>query len=155
MPRSRHQKIACRCATLISAIAFGVGAAAAEQDIVTQRQQLMNESERHGAILVQIVARRRPFDAAAIDAAFAQWAETARKLPDLFPENAKGGLSSRAAAKIWLYKNDFAAKTAALAQAVRENRDKAKSSLKALGAAVAGVGRACDNCHKEYRLSKR
>jgi cytochrome c556 len=36
-----------------------------------------------------------------------------------------------------------------------ENHDKAKSSLDGLSAAIPVVGKACDDCHKEYRLSKQ
>ena len=96
-----------------------------------------------------------PFDAAAVDAAFKQWADTAQKLPGLFPDNSKTGGDNRASPKIWLNKKDFDAKAAAFAKAVAENHDKAKSSLDGLRAAIPVVGKACDNCHKDYRLSKQ
>ena len=95
-----------------------------------------------------------PFDAAAVDAAFAQWADTAQKLPSLFPDNSKTGGDNRASPKIWLNKKDFEAKAAAFAKAVAENHDKAKSSLDGLKTAIPVVGKACDDCHKDYRLAK-
>jgi cytochrome c556 len=98
---------------------------------------------------------QQPFDAAAVDAAFAQWADTAQKLPDLFPEISKTGGDNRASSKIWLYKKDFNSKIAAFAKAVEENHDKAKSSLEGLRAAIPAVAKAGDDCHKEYRLSKQ
>jgi cytochrome c556 len=98
---------------------------------------------------------QQPYDAAAVDAAFAQWADTAQKLPGLFPENSKTGGGNRASPKIWLNKKDFDSKAAAFAIAVAENRDKAKSSLDGLRAAIPVVGQACDECHKDYRLSKQ
>jgi cytochrome c556 len=38
---------------------------------------------------------------------------------------------------------------------VAENHDTAKSSLDGLRAAIPVVGKACDNCHEDYRLSKQ
>jgi cytochrome c556 len=38
---------------------------------------------------------------------------------------------------------------------VAENRAKAKESLDGLKVAVGAVGKACDNCHEDYRLSRR
>ena len=78
-----------------------------------------------------------------------------RNLPSLFPENSKTGGDNRASPKIWVNKKDFDDKAAAFGKAVAENHDKAKSSLDGLGAAIPVVGKACDDCHKEYRLSKQ
>lgn len=78
-----------------------------------------------------------------------------QKLPGLFPENSKTGGDNRASPKIWLNKKDFDAKAAAFAKAVAETHDKAKSSLEGLRAAIPVVGKACDNCHEDYRLSKQ
>jgi len=78
-----------------------------------------------------------------------------QKLPGLFPENSKTVGENRASPKIWLNKTDFDAKAAALAKAVAETHDKAKSSLEGLRAAIPVVGKACDNCHEDYRLSKQ
>jgi len=46
------------------------------------------------------------------------------------------------------------AKAAAFAKAVAENRDRGKGSLEGLRAAIPAVGKACDDCHKDYRLGK-
>jgi hypothetical protein len=73
-----------------------------------------------------------PFDAAEVDAAFTQWAETAQKLPGLLPDNSKTGGDNCASPKIWVDKKDFDAKAAAFAKVVSDNHDKAKSSLEGL-----------------------
>jgi len=96
-----------------------------------------------------------PFDAAKVDTAFAQWANTAQKLPGLFPDNSKSGQDTRAAPKIWMTRADFDAKAAEFGKAVAENRDKAKTSVDGLRSAIPQVGNACDNCHKDYRLSRQ
>jgi cytochrome c556 len=136
------------------AVGFSVGAAIAQQDPVTKREDLMKQNNKHAVVVVKMMRVQQPFDAAAVDAAFAQWADTAQKLPGLFPENSKTGGDNRASPKIWLNKKDFDSKAAAFAKAVADNRDQAKSSLEGLRAAIPVVGKACDNCHEAYRLSK-
>jgi cytochrome c556 len=120
-----------------------------------EREPGKGQHERVGAHAEgAAVAGQAPFDAAAVDAAFAQWADTAQKLPSLFPDNSKTGGDNRASPKIWLNKKDFDAKAAAFAKAVAENRDRGKGSLEGLRAAIPAVGKACDDCHKDYRLGK-
>ena len=137
--------------TILAALAVGlsVGAVIAQQDPVTTREDLMKANNKHALAVVRMMRGQAPFDATAVDAAFAQWADTAQKLPSLFPDNSKTGGDNRASPKIWLNKKDFDAK------AVAENHDKAKSSLDGLRAAIPVVGKACDNCHEDYRLSKQ
>jgi cytochrome c556 len=146
------------CVRIIVAFLFvgcGLGTVMAQQDAVKTREDLMKKNNDHAIAAVQMMRRQRPFDAAVIDAAFKQWADTAQILPSLFPENSKRGGDNRASPKIWVNKKDFDAKAAAFAKAVMENRDRAKASLDGLAAAVTVIGKTCDECHKEYRLSKQ
>jgi cytochrome c556 len=136
-------------------LVFGAGAVIAQSDPIATRMALMKGNDDNARIVVPMMRGQAPFDAAKVDAAFAQWADTAQKLRGLFPDNSKTGQKTRAASKIWVTKADFDAKAAEFAKAVAENRDKAKSSLDGLRAAIPVVGNACDNCHKEYRLSKQ
>jgi cytochrome c556 len=115
----------------------------------------MKKNNDHAIAVVKMMRGQQPFDAAAVDAAFKQWADTAHVLPSLFPENSKSGGDNRASPKIWVNEKDFDEKAAAFGKAVMENHDKAKSSLDGLKAAIPVVGKACDDCHKEYRLSKQ
>jgi cytochrome c556 len=115
---------------------------------------LMKANNDNAVIVVRMMRGQIPYDAAKVDAAFAQWAETAQKLPGLFPDDSKTGEKTRAAPKIWVTKADFDAKAAAFGKAVAENRDKATASLDGLRAAIPVVGNACDNCHKDYRLGR-
>ena len=136
-------------------VATGVGAVVAQSDPIATRMSLMKENDQNAIIVVRMMRGLAPFDAAKVDAAFAQWADTARKFPGLFPDNSKTGQNTRAAPKIWMTRADFDAKAAALGRAVAENREKAKSSLDGLRAAIPAVGKACDACHKDYRLSRQ
>ena len=134
---------------------LGAGAVVAQTDPIAARMALMKGNNDNATVVVQMVKGQAAFDAGKVDAAFAQWAETAQKLPGLFPDNSKTGQKTRAAPKIWMTKADFDAKAAVFAKVVAGNRDKAKASLVGLRAAVPVVADACDNCHKDYRLAKQ
>ena len=135
--------------------AFGISAVIAQSSPIAARKALMKGNNDNAKIAVQMMRGQAPFDAAKVDAAFAQWADTAQKLPGLFPDNSKTGEETRATPKIWVTKSDFDAKAAAFGKAVAENRDKAKASIDGLKAAIPVVGKACDNCHEDYRLTKQ
>jgi len=137
------------------AVALSVSAVVAQSDPVKTRETLMKENNNHAKAVVQMMRGQRPFDAKAVEAAFAQWADTAKQLPGLFPPGSETGGDNRASPKIWVNKKDFDAKVAAFAKAVADNRAEAVGSLDGLKAAINVVGKACDDCHKEYRLSKR
>src|ERR1700693_5400524 len=97
-------------------VGLGVGAVLAQQDPVTTREDLMKANNKHAIAVVRMMRGQAPFDAAAVDAAFAQWADTAQKLPGLFPDNSKTGQDTRATPKIWQNKKDFDDKALAFAK---------------------------------------
>ncbi|MDQ2954730.1 MAG: cytochrome c [Pseudomonadota bacterium] len=137
----------------LTVLLFGIGIAgvAAQVDAIKTRQALMKQNDANGRLLSQMARGRVPFDAAKADAAFAQFAETAAKLPGLFPDNSKTG-DTKASPKIWQNKSDFDAKATEFARVVAENRPKVKT-LDGVKAALPVVGKACDNCHDQYRLN--
>lgn len=136
-------------------VLIGAAAAIAQSDPIATRKALMKENDQNAVIVVRMLRGMAPFDAAKVDAAFAQWADTAQKLPGLFPETSKTGQKTRASSKIWVTKTDFDAKAAAFGKVVAENRARAKASLDGLRAAIPAVGNACDSCHKDYRTSRQ
>ena len=127
----------------------------AQSDPIATRMGLMKANNDNARNVSLMIRGQQPFDPLKVDAAFAQWAETAQKLPAQFPPDSKTGQKTRAAPAIWDNKKDFDQRAAALAKAVAENRGKARNSLEDLKAAFAPVSQACDNCHKDYRLSQR
>ena len=129
--------------------------ALAQSDPIAARKALMKENDQNAVIVVRMMRGMAPFDAAKVDAAFAQWVDTAQKLPGLFPDSSKTSQKTRASSKIWVTKADFDAKAAAFGKVVAENRDKAKASLDGLRAAIPAVGNACDTCHRDYRTSRQ
>ena len=136
-------------------VALGTGAVIAQSDPIAARMALMKGNQDNATLAVAMMKGQAPFDASKVDAAFAQWADTAQKLPGLFPDNSKSGQKTRAAPKIWMTKSDFDDKAAEFGKVVAENRNKAKGSLDGLRAAIPAIGNACDNCHKDYRLAKQ
>jgi cytochrome c556 len=141
----------------LAAIFVFAGAATviAQSDPIATREALMKENNDNAILVVRMMRGEVPFDAAKVDAAFAQWADTAQKLPGLFPDNSKTGQKTRAAPKIWVTKADFDAKAADFGKVVAENRAKGNASLDGLRTAIPAVGNACDACHKDYRLSRQ
>jgi cytochrome c556 len=131
-------------------LACSTAIAVAQSDPLSQRKALMKENVEGAKALVRMVRGQSPFDAEKVNAAFEQWMETAKKLPDLFPEPPAPGQETRALPSIWENKPDFAAKIAAFERAVAENKDKSKT-LAELKVALPVVNNACGDCHELYR----
>ena len=65
-------------------IAIGTGAVIAQSDPIAARKALMKGNNDGAGVLVRMMRGTEPFDASKVDPVFAQWAETAQKLPGLF-----------------------------------------------------------------------
>ena len=143
-----------RSILLVGALVFGIGAVAAQQDLVNQVQVLMKGNGRNAGALAAMVKGDKPYDQATVDAALAQLDDTAKKLPTLFPDSAKGlkpeGNFS-ASPKVWEDKADFEAHIAGFAKAVTEAKASVKD-LDTLKVSMGGIGKACGSCHETYRL---
>jgi cytochrome c556 len=138
-----------RTVLAVAAIAIGVTAVAAQQDPIAARKALMKGNGQQSGVVTKMLRGEEPFDAAKVDAAFSQYAETAQKLPGLFPENSKTG-ETRALPKIWENRGEFDAAIAKFAKDVADNREKVKT-LEGLKANYPAVGRNCGGCHETFR----
>lgn len=130
-------------------VAVGVSAVVAQQDPIAARKALMKLNGQHGAALSKILKGEEPFDAAKVEAGFAQWADTAAKFSALFPDSSKTG-ETRAAAAIWTDRAGFDAAVAKFAKDVADNRAKA-ATLDGLKAAMPIIGKNCSDCHQAFR----
>jgi cytochrome c556 len=139
-----------RTVVAMTAVAIGVTVAIAQSDPIAQRKALMKGNIEGARNANRMIRGEDPFDAAKVNAAFAQWQETAQKLAGLFPEPPKPGQDTRALPKIWETKADFDAKVAAFGKAVADNKDKAKT-LDELKVAFPTISKTCDDCHEPYR----
>jgi cytochrome c556 len=135
-------------------IAVGLTAVVAQSDPIAARKALMKANNDNARNLVRITRGEDPYDAAKVNAAFAQWADTAQKFGALFPDNSKTGENTRATPKVWETRSDFEAKIAEFGKAVADNRDKAKN-VDEVKVALAAVGKTCDGCHEQYRARQR
>jgi cytochrome c556 len=147
-PEKEHQMV--RSMLAMAAAALGVTAVMAQSDPLSQRKALMKANVENLGALNKMTRGEEPFDRAKVDAAFAQWSETAQKAPGLFPQPPKPGEETRALPKIWETKSDFEAKFADFGKVVGDNKDKAKT-LEELKVAAPLIGKACGNCHEPYR----
>ena len=143
-----------RTICVLAGIAIGVTSVVAQTDPIATRKSLMKENNRHAKAVNAMVRGENPFDAAAVNAAFNQWSETASQLPKLFPDNAKEGGNTRAKGAIWENRKDFDAKIGAFTKAVAAGKDKS-GSLEAVKASLPAVNDACNNCHDLYRAPQK
>jgi len=143
-----------RVLMVVGTLLLGVGAVVAQQDAVKEVQTLMKGNGRNAGAVAAIVKGEKPYDQATIDAALAQFEDTAKKLPALFPDSAKGLKPDgdfSASPKIWEDKAGFAAKIASFAAAVSEAKAKIKDA-DTLKANFPAVGKECGGCHEAFRL---
>lgn len=138
-----------------AALLLGVGAVAAQQELVNQGQTLMKANGKNLAGVLSATAKGdKPYDQAAIDAALAQLDETAKKLPTLYPDSVKGlklDGDYSASPKIWEDKAGFAASIATFAKAVTDAKGAIKD-LDTLKATLPSIGKSCSGCHETFRV---
>ena len=79
-----------RSVLVAAAMLLGIGAVAAQQDLIEQSHALMKANGKNlGGVLSPMVRGEKPYDQAAVDAALTQLDETAKKLPSLYPASVK------------------------------------------------------------------
>lgn len=136
------------------ALLLSMSAVWAQQDSVKQVQTLMKGNGKNAGALSAMVKGEKPYDQATVDAALAQFADTARKLPSLFPDSAKGVKPDgdyHTSPKVWEDKAGFEAKIASFAKTVGEAKGKI-TDLDSLKATLPVVGKQCGGCHETFRV---
>ena len=142
-----------RTVVIAGALLIGIGAVMA-QDAVKDAQAVMKANGKNAGALGAMVKGEKPYDQAAVDAAFAQFADTAKKLPTLFPASMKGMKLEGdydASPKVWDDKAGFDEHVASFAKAVDDAKSKIKD-LDTLKANFGLVGKQCGGCHETYRV---
>ena len=144
-----------RVLVVAGALLLSIGAVMASQEVANQTQTTMKATGRAmGAVLGPMFKGEKPYDQAAVDTALTQLADTAKKLPTMFPESIKGlkvegDYSS--SPKIWEDKAGFTAKIDSFAKVVTEAKAKIKD-LDSLKATFPAIGKECGACHETFRL---
>src|SRR5271163_4469239 len=85
-----EEKSMIRTVVIAGTLLLGVSAVMAQADLVKQAQTQMKGNGKNAGALAAMVKGEKPYDQATVDAALAQFDETAKKLPTLFPPSIKG-----------------------------------------------------------------
>ncbi|MGN6285722.1 MAG: c-type cytochrome [Afipia sp.] len=145
-----------RAGIALAVVLLGAGIAAADQDLVATRIQLMKDNGKSMAAFSQMARGDKPYDQATVDASLARLEAAAKKLPALYPESTKNVQTDEkyaASSKVWENKADFEAHIAKLGKVVADNKGKI-TNLDALKAAIPQFGDSCKGCHETYRIKK-
>lgn len=135
-------------------IAFTASLAHAQNvDVIKKRQEAYKGMLPQVKIGKQMLTGKQPFDAAAAKKVFATYAETAKTLMPLFPEDSKTGNKTAALPAIWENKADFDAKLAKFEKDATEAMGTV-ADLASFKAAWGKVMSNCGGCHKPYRAKK-
>jgi len=143
-----------RTVVIAGALLLAAGTVMAEQDQVKDTQAVMKSNGKNAGALAAMIKGEKPYDQATVDAALAQFADTAKKLPTLFPDSIKGKTFDgdyNTTDKIWSDKAGFDEHIASFAKTVSEAKIKDLDSLKAM---LPVIGKQCGGCHETFRVKK-
>jgi cytochrome c556 len=133
---------------------LGVGVVAAQQDQVKQTQAVMKDNGKNAGALAAMVKGEKPYDQAAVNAALAQFEETIKKFPTLFPDSIKGLKAEgdySASPKVWEDRAGFNEHITTFAKAVADAKGKI-TDLDSLKVVLPTIGKQCGGCHETYRV---
>jgi cytochrome c556 len=145
-----------RAVVAVGVLMLGVTAVIAQQDQLKETQTIMKGNGKNAGALSAIVKGEKPYDQATVDAALAQFDDTAKKLPKLFPASLKGKAFEgdySTSDKIWDDKAGFDTHIASFAKAVGDAKGKIKDA-DTLKAELGLIGKQCGGCHETYRIKK-
>ena len=145
-----------RAVVAVGVLMLGATAVIAQQDQLKDTQTMMKGNGKNAGALSAIVKGEKPYDQATVDAALAQFDDTAKKLPKLFPASLKGKAFDgdyQASEKIWDDKAGFEEHIASFAKAVGDAKGKIKD-VDTLKAELGIIGKQCGGCHETYRIKK-
>jgi cytochrome c556 len=145
-----------RIVVVAAVLAFSAGAVVAQQDQVKRTQAMMKDNGKNAGALSAMVKGDKPYDQSTVNAALAQFEDTAKNLPTLFPASMKG-LKLEGdydpSPKIWEDKAGFESQINSFAKVVADAKGKIKN-LDTLKAELPVIGKQCGGCHETYRIKK-
>jgi cytochrome c556 len=145
-----------RSILVAGALLLGLSGVMAEPDQVKDTQAMMKGNGKNAGALSAMVKGEKPYDQATVDAALAQFDDTAKKLPTLFPASIKGKSFEgdySPSPKIWEDKAGFSEHIASFGKAVSEAKGKIKD-VDTLKAELGVIGKQCGGCHETFRVKK-
>ena len=145
-----------RIVVVAAVLAFSAGAVVAQQDQVKRTQAMMKDNGKNAGALSAMVKGEKPYDQSTVNAALAQFEDTAKNLPTLFPASMRG-LKLEGdydpSPKIWDDKAGFESQINSFAKVVADAKGKVKN-LDTLKAELTVIGKQCGGCHETYRIKK-
>ena len=145
-----------RIVVVAAVLAFSAGAVVAQQDQVKRTQAMMKDNGKNAGALSAMVKGEKPYDQSTVNAALAQFEDTAKDLPTLFPESMKG-LKLEGdydpSPKIWEDKAGFESQIQSFVKVVADAKGKI-NNLDTLKAELPVIGKQCGGCHETYRIKK-
>lgn len=148
--------VAACCATVLSVASAQTAPPTPEEqaaEMTATRQGLFKLMGFNMDPMAAMLRKRIPYDAAHVQKSAARIEALAPMIPDLFKlDTTKFQVKTKAREGIWKSQADFAAKADELAKAAAALSAAAKggdqgATFKAIGA----VGKACGNCHDNFR----
>ena len=143
-----------RTVVIVGTLLLGIGAVVAQQDQVKQTQTMMKGNGKNAGALAAMVKGEKPYDQATVDAAMAQFEDTVKKFPTLFPDSIKGMKPEGdyyASPKVWEDRAGFQEHVASFSKAVADAKGKI-NDLDTLKATLPVIGKQCGGCHETYRI---
>jgi cytochrome c556 len=143
-----------RSVLAVAAIVIGVSVAVAQQDPIAARKALMKTNGDQAKAGAAMVKGEAPFDLDKAKKIFASFADSAAKMPALFPDNSKTGGETAADPKIWESMDDFKARFAKFGSDATDAEAKV-TDLDSFKALLGNIGKNdCGGCHEKYRVKK-
>lgn len=164
-------------AAAVVAVAFGLGAAAAEQnamkernaaarvggdrvqiaagcdEVIAKRQGFMKKSGAAGKTASAMIKGEAPFNLAKTKEIFATFANDAGEMPNLFPDCSRTGDKTTAAPTIWEKNADFKALIAKFTSDIKAGQQNTKD-LETFKASIETISKDCSSCHQQFRVRR-
>jgi cytochrome c556 len=143
-----------RTVVIVGTLLLGVGAVIAQEDALKHAQTYMKGNGKNAGALGAMVKGEKPYDQATVNTALAQFEDTAKNLPTLFPDSLKtvkweGDYS--ASPKIWEDKAGFSEHITSFGKTVADAKGKI-TDLDSLKATLPVIGKQCGGCHEIFRV---
>ena len=154
LEKSEGIRLMKRIVVVVGTLLLGVGAVMAQQDAVKHTQTFMKGNGKNAGALAAMTKGEKPYDQATVDTALAQFEDTAKNLPTLFPDSIKGLKAEgdySASAKIWEDKAGFSEHIASFGKTVTEAKTQIKD-LDSLKTTLPVIGKQCGGCHETFRV---
>ena len=143
-----------RAVVVVGTLLLGISAVVAQQDALKHAQTFMKGNGKNAGALAAMVKGEKPYDQATVDTALAQFEDTAKNLPTLFPDSIKGLKAEgdySASTKIWEDKAGFSEHIASFGKVVTEAKTQIKD-LDSLKTTLPVIGKQCGACHETFRV---